>query len=267
MKYITKDSPQFFAFNVWDTESARAIIDAGGETEHGVILQTSARVFKQLPAGEFAAWVRSYAGRRGVPAYLHLDHCSDLQEIAEAIGQGWNSVMLDASRLPLTNNIVQTRQVTAIAHQQGVLVEAEVGAIGKATDAEIATASWEDIDTFLAQTEVDLFAAAIGTAHGLYHGTPHLDFDLIRRIGQRTEIPFVIHGGTGLSKATFQQLLACPNVKKINISTDVKQAYRRGILRCEQEHQLEEAGFEATRVEQSIYKEIKEMARQKLELL
>lgn len=267
MKYIAKDSPQYFAFNVWDTESARAIIDAGEETGHGVILQTSARVFRQLPAGEFAAWVRSYAGKRGVPVYLHLDHCSDLQEIFDAIDQGWNSVMLDASRLPLEENIAQTRQVTAAAHQHGVLVEAEVGAIGKTTDAEIATAGWEDINAFLAQTEVDLFAAAIGTAHGLYHGAPHLDFDLIRRIGERTEVPFVIHGGTGLSAGTFQQLLDCPNVKKINISTDVKQAYRRGILLCEKEHLLEQAGFEATKVEQKIYREIKEMARQKLQLL
>ena len=204
-KYISKTSTTFFAFNVWGTESAKAIIDAGRQSGHAVILQTSSRVFAELEKAEFASWVRAYADRSGISVYLHLDHCEDISRIEDAVRYGWDSVMLDASKAPLKDNILQTQQVCAYAHAQGTLVEAEVGYIGKTTinknEDSQEVASIEDIKEFLSHTNIDLFAAAIGTAHGLYHGAPRIRFDLIRQIGELTDIPFVIHGGTGLSES------------------------------------------------------------------
>ncbi|MCI6085238.1 class II fructose-bisphosphate aldolase [Selenomonas sp.] len=265
---------QQFAFNVWDAESGKAVIEAAARQGRSVMLQTSARVFAAMDCAEFAAHVRAFARRRGVAMTLHLDHCKDRALLRAAVDAGWDAVMVDASSLPLAENIAMTNEVAAYAHAHGVRVEAEVGQIGKTgqagDDASIPVASMDDIRAFLAQAHIDFFAAAIGTAHGLYHGTPVLHHDMIDAIGRLTPLPFVIHGGTGLSDAALLALLTHPNVKKINISTDVKQAYRRGILASIDEgllHVTTGQGFEATRVTQRIFEEISNAAEAKLALL
>ena len=265
---------QMFAFNVWDVGSGKAIIEAAAHQHCAVILQTSSRVFAVMDRAEFAAHVRSLAEKQGVPLYLHLDHCKDMALLRAAVDAGWDSVMVDASALPLAENIAMTNKIAAYAHAHGVHVEAEVGQIGKTgraeEDAGIPVASMEDIRAFLRATDIDLFAAAIGTAHGLYHGTPVLHPDMIEEIGYLTDLPFVIHGGTGLSDDMFRALLAHPNVKKINISTEVKQAYRRGILASIDEGLLQVMtgqGFEATAVAARIAESIRTMAEKKLALL
>lgn len=265
---------QMFAFNVWDVGSGKAIIEAAAHQHCAVILQTSSRVFAVMDRAEFAAHVRSLAEKQGVPLYLHLDHCKDMALLRAAVDAGWDSVMVDASALPLAENIAMTNKIAAYAHAHGVHVEAEVGQIGKTgraeEDAGIPVASMEDIRAFLRATDIDLFAAAIGTAHGLYHGTPVLHHDMIEEIGYLTDLPFVIHGGTGLSDDMFRALLAHPNVKKINISTEVKQAYRRGILASIDEGLLQVMtgqGFEATAVAARIAESIRTMAEEKLALL
>ena len=265
---------QMFAFNVWDAESGKAVIEAAARHGRSVMLQTSARVFAAMDRAEFATHVRSYAARRGVALTLHLDHCKDRELLRAAVDAGWDAVMVDASSLPLAENIAMTNEIASYAHAHGVLVEAEVGQIGKTGqplgDEAIPVASMEDIRTFLQEAEMDLFAAAIGTAHGLYHGTPVIHHEMIEAVGELTELPFVIHGGTGLSDAAFRAIFAHPNVKKINISTDVKQAYRRGILASIDKGLLDVAtgqGFEATAVEAQIFESIRAMAEAKIALL
>lgn len=265
---------QMFAFNVWDAESGKAVIEAAARRGRGVMLQTSARVFAAMDRAEFSAHVRAYARRRGVAMTLHLDHCKDRELLRAAVDAGWDVVMVDASALPLAENIAFTNEIAAYAHAHGARVEAEVGQIGKTgraeDDAAIPVASMDDIRTFLAAADIDFFAAAIGTAHGLYHGTPVLHHDMIDAIGQLTVLPFVIHGGTGLSDEALRSLLAHPNVKKINISTELKQAYRRGILASIDEgllHVTTGQGFEATKVTQRIFEEISQAAKAKIALL
>ncbi len=265
---------QYFAFNVWDTQSAMAVLDAAKAQQRAVILQTSARVFAALPQTLFEAYLRGYAAKQGVTMYLHLDHCRDRALLRQAVDAGWDSVMADGSQLPLAENIALVQAVTAYAHDHGVRVEAEIGQIRHTGDyadnAQIAVASMEDIKDFLAATQVDMFAAAVGTAHGLYHGTPVIHYDMIEAIGRLTNLPFVIHGGTGLDDATFRALFAEPNVRKINISTEVKQAYRQGICDSIEQGTLDLSsgqGFEATRVQDAVYQRIRAMAEHKLSLL
>lgn len=265
---------QMFAFNVWDAESGKAVIEAASCHKKSVMLQTSARVFATMDRAEFAAHVRSYAARRGVKLTLHLDHCKDRELLHAAVDAGWDAVMVDASSLSLAENIAMTNEVADYAHAHGVLVEAEVGQIGKTGrpegDDAIPVASMNDIRAFLQETDIDLFAAAVGTAHGLYHGAPIIHHDMIDAIGEITDLPFVIHGGTGLSDCEFRALFAHPNVKKINISTDVKQAYRKGILASIDKGLLDLAtgqGFEAMAVEAQIFESIRTMAEAKISLL
>ena len=270
-RYITRDTETYFAFNVWNVESAKAVIDAAAKLGRNVILQTSARVFVMLDKAEFRDYIKSYAAHLGVAVYLHLDHCRDIEIIKKAIEKKWDSVMLDASDCSLEDNIEQTKKVSDLAHAQGILVEAEIGQVRKTSDfvnvAEADTASLDEIKRFLLAVDIDLFAAAIGTAHGLYHGTPRIHYDLLKAIGQMTDVPFVLHGGTGLSDETIQEILSYPQVKKINISTEVKQSYRKAILDCQAKGMFAEDGFEAVMIEHCIHEKIMDMVCKKMGLL
>lgn len=145
--------------------------------------------------------------------------------------------MYDGSHISLSDNIINTNKVTEYAHVHDVLIEAEVGNIIGVEDdivvREGGVAAIEEVKSFLCQTEVDMIAVAFGTAHGLYKGTPVLHYDLIEQTAALTDIPFVVHGGSGLPDEVFVKLLQYSNIKKINISTDVKQAFRKGITVAE----------------------------------
>ena len=271
MAYIAGNSAAFFAFNIWDTESARAVIDAGEAMNRDVILQTSSTVFEMMDKDSFYAWFKAYMAYKGIKAYLHLDHCRNKSLICQAVDAGWDSVMFDGSQLDLTANISITKEIVQYAHAAGCLVEAEVGYIGKTNhdneQVDRSIASLKDISCFLQETDVDLFAAAFGTAHGLYKGEPVLYYDVIDYISEISDVPFVVHGGTGLSDEAFKELLLHENVKKINISTDVKQAYRDAVAEAWQKGDFQKTGFEAVRIEKMIYDYIVRMAKKKLILL
>lgn len=271
MKYIHNRAEQFFAFNVWDVNSAKSIIDAAAKFQKAVILQTSARIFQSLDKKEFYQYIKSYAEQKNVNAYIHLDHCRDFQLICEAIYENWDSVMFDGAHLNIKENIRITNEICEIAHANNVLVEAEIGQIkGAEEDIVVSRESIADINEikiFLKETKIDLFAAAIGTAHGLYRGIPQIHYEIISEIAQMSDLPFVIHGGTGLSEEVFRKLLSYKNVKKINISTDVKQAYRGALVAAYKDGLLNKEKFEPALIEKKIHNEIMKMAGKKFELL
>ncbi len=269
-KFIHTNSRQYFAFNIWDTESAKAVIDAAYKTNQKVILQTSVKVFEVLDKKAFPVFVKSYSREKNVQAYLHLDHCRKIELLQEAAENGWDSVMLDASDKPLDENIRLTNEARA-AVKKNVLLEAEVGWIGRTGDGEpaleVGIAEIEDIRRFVCNTDVDMLAIALGTSHGMYFHAPKIHFDLIEKTACFTDLPLVVHGGTGLTVEMFQRLLSYQNIKKINISTDVKLAYRKGILSGMERGLLEETGFDPLKITERIHGSIEEMAVDKLKLL
>ena len=269
--YINKNSEQYFAFNIWNIESAKAVIDAASQLRKNLILQTSTKAFLQMDKEEMRFFVTNYAKNRGVQVYLHLDHCKQLDSIKEAIRFKWDSVMIDASELALEENIKLTNEVCGIAKEHGIPVEAEVGQIAGVEEdiqvKEAGVARLEDVQTFISRTNVDMLAVAIGTAHGLYRGAPKLHYDLLLQVMQIADIPLVVHGGTGLTDDVLCRLLSYNNVKKINISTDVKLAYRQGIYKSLQNGNLEEAGFDPLKVTKEINCAICNMVKGKLVLL
>lgn len=224
---------QHFAFNIWDFESARAVIDAAASIRQDIILQTSTGIYKSLPARVFSGFVKSYAADRGVHAWLNLDHCKEKETIFHAVNSGWDMVMADGSSLPIRQNIDFTNEIISYAHSRGVLVEAEVGQVKGIEDDVIvrqdAIASREEIAEFLHKTDVDFIAVAFGNAHGEYKAEPDLHYDLVEYTMSITDKPFVVHGGSGLSDEVLTKLIHIPGVKKLNISTDLKTAYKRGI--------------------------------------
>lgn len=167
-----------------------------------------------------------------VPAVLHLDHTKDLATIASAIDAGFSSVMIDASELPLAQNIATTREVVAYAHARGVSVEAELGRIGTTDmvetdeDVELYTDP-DEAALFVEQTGVDALAVSVGTAHGVYLvRQPKVDLARLRAIRARTSVHLVLHGGSGVPAAMVAAAIRLPGggVSKVNIATDLEQA-------------------------------------------
>ena len=269
-KYISPTSKQFFAFNVWDFASAKAIIDAASKNETPIILQTSMKVFSKLDKSDFRTFVTQYSKQKKVNVYLHLDHCKKREVFEDAISARWDSVMIDASEKPLLENIQITNEICRMAHEQNVLVEAEIGHIAGVEDGEEITqggiADIKDVELFINNTSIDFLAVAIGTAHGLYKGKPSLHYELLEKTGKISKIPLVIHGGTGLSDDMFKKLLSYSNVKKINISTDVKQAYLSGLRLYQKNNLLEKDGFDPLKIIANIHDCIEQMALHYLNL-
>lgn len=270
MNYIHPASEQFFAFNVWDIASAKAVIDASAQRRIPVILQTSMKAFAKLDKKEFRTFVSQYSEGRDAKVYLHLDHCRKQTMFTEAIDSGWDSVMIDASDRPLEENIRLTNEICNLAHERNVLVESEIGHVG-GTEDDICTveggiADISSVEYFINHTSVDSLAVAIGTAHGLYHGIPDLHYELLEQTARFSDIPLVIHGGTGLTDEMFRTLLSYKNVKKINISTDVKQAYLRGIQKSLDEGLLKKDGFDPLSVAANMHDSIEMMVLQYLDL-
>jgi fructose-bisphosphate aldolase class II len=193
-------------FNVYNLESARAVIAAGDELGAPVLVQTSEGAVKHAGLANMVAIVRELASRTRAPVALHLDHGKSVDLARAAIDAGYTSVMIDASRESFDENVHETRDVVAYAHAHGVHVEAEIGVLGGVEDVgeEAARSMLTDpaqAARFAADTGVDALAVAIGTSHGAYKfkGEPRLDFDRLRTIAEHVALPIVLHGASSLA--------------------------------------------------------------------
>jgi fructose-bisphosphate aldolase class II len=194
------------AFNVYNLESARAVIRAAEELRAPVLLQTSQGAVEHAGLETMVAIVASLTRSAKVPIALHLDHGKSVELGRAAVDAGYTSVMIDASREPFADNVRMTRDVAAYAHGHGVHVEGELGVLGGVEDVgdTAARSLFTDADQavrFVAETGVDALAVAIGTSHGAYKfkGPPHLDFDRLREIVARVDVPIVLHGASLLT--------------------------------------------------------------------
>lgn len=166
-----------------------------------------------------------------IPVCLHLDHGSSVEICKKAIDSGFTSVMIDASRYPIQENIKTTKEVVDYAHNYGVSVEAEVGHIG--TDEEPASgvetnATLDDCLKLYENTNIDAIAPALGSVHGFYKGEANLDFKTMKTINDQLPIPLVLHGGTGISDDKIRKAISC-GISKININTDLQAVWNKAV--------------------------------------
>lgn len=219
------------AFNIVDTMTTQAVVRAAEAKRAPVIIQTSAKTVELLGTASIAATVKDLAGKSAVPVALHLDHCKNMELIEACVAAGWSSVMVDASSLPFEENVKMTKAVVEMARPRGVTVEGELGAIVGVEDdifvkeGEAHLADPVQAVEFVKRTGVDVFAPAIGTAHGIYKGEPKIAFDRLGTIAGKVDAAIAIHGGTGLSDEVFRKCIELGGVK-INISTQIKHVFR-----------------------------------------
>ncbi len=222
------------AFNVNNMETIQAIIEAAEETRSPVILQASQGGLKYAGVEYIAALGKLAADNATVPVALHLDHGTDFEQIMLCIRHGFSSVMIDASKYSLEENISYTRKIVELAHAVGVTVEAELGKIGGTEDDIVVSerdATFTDPDEakrFAEETGVDYLAIAVGTAHGVYKGEPKLDYDRIEAIRNIVDIPLVLHGSSGVPEEAIKRAVPL-GITKINIDTDLRIAFAEGV--------------------------------------
>lgn len=218
------------AFNVNNMEIIQAIAQAADELRAPVILQASQGAIKYAGIQYITSLVKTTAQQIDVPIALHLDHGTDFNEIMSCIRNGFTSVMIDASKHELEENIRLTKEIVKIAHAVGVSVEAELGKIGGTEDqivvseAEATYTDPEEARIFVEETGVDSLAIAVGTAHGVYKGEPKVDIDRIKEIDRVVSVPLVLHGSSGVPYDTLEKAVGA-GIRKINIDTDIRASF------------------------------------------
>jgi tagatose 1,6-diphosphate aldolase GatY/KbaY len=222
------------AFNITDLLQFEAVIDAAVEKKAPVIVQTSVKPSKFLGTNMMVAIYRTLAESAPVPVCLHLDHCTEIDYCKKCADAGYTNIMIDASKQSYEENIRQTKEVVDYCHSVGdISVEGELGTVSgvedqiKVAEDEAQLANPKQSVEFVERTGVDIFAPAIGTAHGVYKTkNPKIDFERMATIhkmlnGNGIKTPLVVHGGTGLPEDYIKKLLAAGGAK-FNVSTELK---------------------------------------------
>ncbi len=218
------------AFDVVSLDFISGVIAAAEEKQAPVIISLAESHFEYFDFELLMAAVVRAAERTTIPVAIHLDHGESLESAVRAINLGCTGIMVDASNLPLEENITRTRAVVDVSHACGIPVEGELGYVPgvEGEDAErhpgeIQYTTVEEARRYIDETGADFLAVSIGTVHGRMKGTPRLDVDRLATINQALKLPLVIHGGTGLSDDQYRSLID-NGVTKINYYTALADA-------------------------------------------
>lgn len=222
------------AINVFNDLTLEGVLAGAVEAKSPVIVQTSVKTVRSIGAPVLASMWRAMTAGIEVPVALHLDHCPDRDVVTECLKNGWNSVLFDASEMPVEENLRQTIEVVREAREYGAQVEGEIEAItgvedDHGSDEEGKRQSLEVSLDFIDQTGIDVFAPSIGNAHGTYKATPVIDFDRVKDLVEARNLPIALHGGSGLTSEQFQKLIAL-GCAKVNISTSLKETFMKSSL-------------------------------------
>lgn len=222
------------AINIFNDLTMEAVLAGAVEAKSPIIVQTSVKTVRSVGSSVLMAMWTSMTAGIEVPCALHLDHCPDRAVITECLDAGWNSVLFDASELTVEENQAQTVEVVKEAREHGAHVEGEIESItgvedGVGSDTPSERQSLDVQVRYLEATGVDVFAPAIGNAHGSYSSAPDLDTQRVSDIVDRYRVPIALHGGSGLSEEVFQDLIA-RGCGKVNISTALKELFMKQSL-------------------------------------
>ncbi|MCM1286340.1 MAG: class II aldolase [Acetobacter sp.] len=223
------------SFSVANMEMVLGVLQAAKELNAPVILQIAEVRLKQSPLEIIGPLMVAAAENADTPVAVHFDHGKTIEKITQALDLGFTSVMFDGSHLPLEENIAMTKKVMEIAEEYDAAVEAEIGCVGGSEDGSediaINCTKVEDAIRFEKETGVDALAIAIGNAHGNYKSTPKLRFDILEECEKNTDLPLVLHGGTGITPDDF---IRCSHtgIKKINIATATFDMVEKTVSEC-----------------------------------
>lgn len=221
-------------YNMNNFQWVEAILQAAQEEQAPVIVAASDRLVDYLGGFKIiATMVHTLVEEMAitVPVALHLDHGMSVDRCKQAIDAGFSSVMFDGSHYPIAENITMTKQVVAYARPHEVSVEAEVGTVGGMEDGLVGGIKYADPKEcvrLVKEAGVDALAAALGSVHGPYQGEPILGFAEMKLISDMTDVPLVLHGGSGIPDYQIQKAIELGHAK-INVNTDCLQAWAKAV--------------------------------------
>ncbi len=197
------------AFNTPNLECINAVLSAAEKLNVPVIIAHAELHEAVSPLTKIGPVMVQAAKASRVPVCVHLDHCEDLDYMAQALEIGFTGVMYDGSTLPYEENLVNTKKAVAMAGKYGCGVEAELGALASREGgaANVSGPVYTDPDeavSFCRESGIDALAPSFGTAHGIYKSKPVLDLDRVKVISEKTGLPLVMHGGSGVSPEDYR---------------------------------------------------------------
>ncbi len=221
------------AFNAENMEMVQAVVAAAEAKRSPVIIQTTPGTLKYADTDMFTAMAQAAAENADVPVVMHLDHGDSFDTAMKAFRSGYTSIMIDGSHSPFEENIALSSSVADVCRPVGVNVEAELGKVGGKEDdldggegAGLTVPS--EAKEFVDRTGIDSLAVAIGTAHGIYKGEPHVDVERLKEIREVVDIPLVLHGTSGVPDDTVRECIAA-GICKVNYATDLRIAFSNGV--------------------------------------
>lgn len=246
------------AMNCINMEMARGAIDAAQELNSPIIIQMGpGQMSKHAHISELYPLIKEMADSVTVPVCLNMDHGSKFEDMAAMIKVGFTNVMFDGSSLPYEENISRTSLICTMAHSKGISVEAELGHVGQAVDADEEHEDFltnpEQAKDFITRTGVDALAVAIGTAHGSYPKgkVPKLDFERLAELKSILKMPLVLHGGSGAGEENIRKAISC-GINKINVCTDAFSIAKEAFLNAATEDRNADYLAICMKVEQAV---------------
>ena len=206
-------------------EDMKAYVEAAEKENCPVILQAGPSCRQHTPLPILGKIFNYLADNTDIPVVAHLDHGYSLEECKIAIDSGFSSVMYDGSRKSLNKNIDETAKICEIAHSAGVSCEGEIGFVGYSGGEESAGTDPEEASLFAKDTKIDAMAVSVGNIHLQENKEGGLDEDRIRSIEALTDVPLVIHGGSGVPVKQRKYLSRNSKICKFNIGTELRSAF------------------------------------------
>ena len=228
LKIAEKNQFAVGAFNTPNLEGIETVIDAAEKLNVPVII-AHAELHEEISPLHIIGPVMVQAAKAAkVPVCVHLDHCETLSYMQMALDLGFTGVMYDGSTLPYEENLANTKRAVTMAKNYYCGVEAELGALASREGGEGTAAGpvYTDPDQaveFCRESGIDALAPSFGTAHGIYKSKPVLDLERVRVIHEKTGLPLVMHGGSGVSEEDYRRCIEA-GVRKINYFTYMDKA-------------------------------------------
>lgn len=231
LKMADECNTSVISFICADYNMAYSVVTTAEKTNTPVLVMLLPEHVEQnntMNVSGFAQMVKELAASVKVPVGLHLDHSFDYESVIRAIKDGFPSVMIDGSEHSLDENIQLTKKVVETAHILGADVEAELGRVGLAQDSDEDKSDYytkaETAELFCQATKCDSLTIAIGNAHGVYVETPHLDIARLEEINAATDVPLVLHGGSGIPDDQLEVAFR-KGINKFNVGTEFLGVY------------------------------------------
>jgi len=238
IEWARKEKKAIGHFNISDIAAMRGIVRAAGELKVPVIIGTSEGEAEFVDIEVAVEMVKDAREETGQDIFLNADHFRSLEKIEEAARAGYDSVIFDAAKLPIEENIQKTKEVVLKIKEirPDVLIEGEVGYIGESSKVleelpeGVVVCKVEDVQRYVNETGVDLVAPAVGNVHGMLRGggNPKLDMELIKDVAKNVAVPLVLHGGSGISDDDFRAAIVS-GIAIVHINTEIRVAWRGGM--------------------------------------